>query len=132
MFKVTGGDSKFHLLVLDDFEAVLKENSVNIDGLSSLLQCVVREVDRTYYDDAYPDDALQIAVHVRDLAVSMARENAPRLYMVLNKYSEASVITYTKDAEITKGRPKDAFVLVLSCPMMVDRQYFHTPFPTFQ
>lgn len=140
MFEITGGDSAVQILVLDDFEELLVENSVNINNFSGLLQSVVHDTYQVclQYEEEFKDacDAvhplLAISDYFRTTALIFAGENAPRLSMLINKHAEVSIIerTYSKSS-VLRGRPEKAFVLVLSCPRM-RLSYTHNLFPTFQ
>ena len=140
MFEITGGDSAVQILVLDDFEELLVENSVNINNFSGLLQSVVHDTYHRHlqqaedFTDAWDVAPALLAVsdNFRTAALIFAGENAPRLSMLINKHAEVSIIerTYSKSS-VRRGRPEKAFVLVLSCPRM-RLNYTHNLFPTFQ
>ena len=140
MFEITGGDSALQILVLDDFEELLVENSVNINNFSSLLQKVVHDTYHRHlqqaedFTDAWDVAPALLAVsdNFRTAALIFAGENAPRLHMLINQHAEVSIIerTYSKK-EMRRGIPEKAFVLVLSCPRM-RLNYTHNLFPTFQ
>lgn len=140
MFEITGGDSAVQILVLDDFEELLIENSVNINNFSGFIQNVVHDTYQAclLYNSEFSDVSeaastlSALSDYFRTTALLFARENAPRLSMLINRHAEVSIIERTYHGSETEcGRPEKAYVLVLACPRMRSG-YYHDLIPTFQ